>query len=219
MYLPYLVIDTSSPNINVAIFANNSCLGLLNTASFSTMPSTYMVPEITAMLKKHNMNFPDLKFVGVINGPGYFTSLRLGLTYAKMLHLSLNIPIVTVNTLDGLAQEGAIYNNTGFMIAAFNIGKEGAVIGIYDQKLHLIKDQFYLGASEIDKIESIQALRASEKIVVLGNKQYMIQSAQLKLLYKPEIQYPSISIVANLALQKYNNKDFTEHLNTIYVGS
>lgn len=44
-----------------------------------------------------------IKFITISHGPGYFTSLRAGFSFAKALWFKSKIPFVGVNTLDALA--------------------------------------------------------------------------------------------------------------------
>ena len=57
---------------------------------------------------KHLMDSPqgqNIAAIAISNGPGMFTSLRVGLSLAKGISLVKNIPVVAVNTLDVIGVE------------------------------------------------------------------------------------------------------------------
>lgn len=77
-------------------------------------------PESADMNQRHNEMLPglvntafskspytkrDLDFVAISEGPGSFTGLRVGMSFAKGIAMALKVPLVPVNTLDALALE------------------------------------------------------------------------------------------------------------------
>ncbi len=63
--------------------------------------------EITLMIDKclteASLNMTDLSAVAISNGPGSYTSLRVGASTAKGICYALNIPMIAVDTLQSLA--------------------------------------------------------------------------------------------------------------------
>jgi tRNA threonylcarbamoyladenosine biosynthesis protein TsaB len=55
------------------------------------------------VMAEAGMKFVDLTRIAVTVGPGSFTGLRVGLSFAKGLATALSIPCVGVNTLEALA--------------------------------------------------------------------------------------------------------------------
>lgn len=58
--------------------------------------------DIPYFLKKRNVRPEEIVGIGVSIGPGSFTGLRVGLSFATALSLSLNIPIKGIITLEGM---------------------------------------------------------------------------------------------------------------------
>ena len=56
-----------------------------------------IVPVVDAALKKAGVNLSQLDAIAVTTGPGLMGSLLVGLSFAKSLALSLNIPLIEVN--------------------------------------------------------------------------------------------------------------------------
>ena len=51
------------------------------------------MPLIEKLLKKHGLEYKDLKRIGVETGPGSFTGLKVGVSVANALGFSLGIPV------------------------------------------------------------------------------------------------------------------------------
>ncbi len=52
----------------------------------------------------------DLSAVAIASGPGSYTGLRIGATTAQGLCYALNIPLISVNTLEAMAHGMSSYN-------------------------------------------------------------------------------------------------------------
>jgi tRNA threonylcarbamoyladenosine biosynthesis protein TsaB len=59
---------------------------------------------IDKMIKDAGCTMQDIKAVAVSNGPGSYTGLRIGLSAAKGLCYALQIPLITVGTLQMMVQ-------------------------------------------------------------------------------------------------------------------
>ena len=60
---------------------------------------------IDEILKENNVEPSDLSAIAVSKGPGSYTGLRIGVSAAKGLCFSLDIPLISVPTLESLAQQ------------------------------------------------------------------------------------------------------------------
>ena len=94
--------------------------------------SEYIFPSIVRVI-----DGIKLDEIVVVNGPGSFTGVRLGVTIAKTLAYTLNIPIKTVTALECMA----ISNNT-YKVAFSD--SNGYYVGNFDESFNLIEDYTYL---------------------------------------------------------------------------
>ena len=65
--------------------------------------SSYALKEIDTMLKQSHLEPNDIDKIIVVNGPGSFTGIRVGVTIAKTYAYSLKKEIVTISSLEAMA--------------------------------------------------------------------------------------------------------------------
>lgn len=97
-----LNIDTALETASVSLSESGNVLH----SSVSEDPkdhAAWMHTAIGGLVHENSYTFNDLKAVAVSIGPGSYTGLRAGLSAAKGFCFALNIPLVTVGTLEILA--------------------------------------------------------------------------------------------------------------------
>lgn len=102
--------------------------------------------KIIMPLIKKFLNNEKPESIVVVNGPGSFTGVRLGVTIAKTLAYTLEIPIKTVTSLECLA--ASVDENE--KIVAFS-DKNGYYIGIFEKNNKLIGNYEYLSNLAMQK--------------------------------------------------------------------
>ncbi len=65
--------------------------------------AAYLHTAIHKILQENDISINQLKAIGVTNGPGSYTGIRVGLATAKGLCYALKIPLITFNTLEVMA--------------------------------------------------------------------------------------------------------------------
>lgn len=123
-----LAIDTSNQVLGVSILKNNHLVGEFT----SNVPKTHslrLMPAIVQLMKELNMNPSDLDKIAVAKGPGSYTGVRIGVTTAKTVAWSLNIPVVGVSSLEVLAYQGKFFN--GCVCPFFDARRETVFTGLY----------------------------------------------------------------------------------------
>jgi tRNA threonylcarbamoyladenosine biosynthesis protein TsaB len=97
-----LGIETSTHCGSVAILEDERILGELFLNNGPTH-SEKLLPMIDLLLREIGVDKRELGGISVVSGPGSFTALRIGISSAKGLALSLGIPVVGVSSLEVLA--------------------------------------------------------------------------------------------------------------------
>lgn len=94
-----LFIDTHDMDIVIALFKDGKALDT-NIKKSERQHSDYTMPMIKEIIERNNITVHNLNEILVINGPGSFTGVRLGVTIAKTLAYTLNIPIKSISTME-----------------------------------------------------------------------------------------------------------------------
>ncbi|MCL5245757.1 tRNA (adenosine(37)-N6)-threonylcarbamoyltransferase complex dimerization subunit type 1 TsaB [Cellulophaga sp. 20_2_10] len=100
-----LNIETATTNCSVSVAKEGEMLGLkeYNSASFSHAEQLHIF--ITEVLEMASLTLADLNAIAVSKGPGSYTGLRIGVSAAKGLCFSLDVPLIAVATLNSLAHQ------------------------------------------------------------------------------------------------------------------
>ncbi len=94
-----LFIDTHGEKILLAIYQEEK-LCFKKEGSESQNHSTICMPLLTDLLAEANLLIQDIDDIIVVNGPGSFTGVRIGITIGKTLAFTLKIPIRTMTSLE-----------------------------------------------------------------------------------------------------------------------
>ena len=65
--------------------------------------ASFLEPAIQSLFEHAGIQMHELDAVAVVNGPGSYTGLRVGLSSAKALCYAFNKPLLLLNTLDVMA--------------------------------------------------------------------------------------------------------------------
>jgi len=99
------------------------------------------------------VKFADLTRIAVTVGPGSFTGLRVGLSFAKGLATALSIPCVGVNSLEALA-------------ASADAG--GLVAGVLDAKMGQVYLQVFDDGRTLMEPEALEVAAAIARLAAIG---------------------------------------------------
>jgi tRNA threonylcarbamoyladenosine biosynthesis protein TsaB len=222
-------IDTSTFTGGIALIDNGQIVSEFN-AYVTRRNSEGLMGVLDRMLKDLDWNTKDLEGIAVSVGPGSFTGTRIGVTMAKVLGYSLNIPISAVITLDAVAANvpfmkipvcplicarrnivyNAVYNIDGSDIqraAEYSVGK-------IDEVINNIKEKGYIYNSEDCKIMFLGDGAVRHKQFIQEN---LMEQA---VIGPPWYLGPKPSVVAIMGQSKINAGDITDPRDLVpfYMG-
>src|SRR3984957_9226749 len=95
--------------------------------------SASLMPEIAALLEKQKATLHDVEAIVVVNGPGSFTGIRVGVSTAKGLAEGAGIPLIAVSRLALLAGSSGLPH----VLAAIDAGRGEYYVGEYQNGQNL----------------------------------------------------------------------------------
>jgi len=124
-----LAIDTATQIAGIALYDQHG-LHAEQTWRTSDNHTVELMPYIVRACEQQGLAPADLVAVAVSQGPGSFTGLRVGLSIAKGLALSLNIPVLGIPTLDATAYAHA--RESLPVCAVLPAGRGRWCVGLYE---------------------------------------------------------------------------------------
>ena len=97
-----LYIDTSSADVSISLLDGTQELRTIN-ENIPNKHSIYTVSYINKVLTDTNTPPEEIQKIYVVNGPGSFTGIRIGVTIAKTFAYLRNIKVVPISTLKALS--------------------------------------------------------------------------------------------------------------------
>jgi len=203
-----LGIESSSRKLSV---------GLMKEESFSELHSEKIndtansLPQLSKkIINNASLSFEDLDTICISAGPGSFTGLRVGMSYAKGIAMALDIPIVPVSTFDSLA-----YNNSSKELSTL-IYSHGNTFYICEYSLN---NGILLKSSEPKSILKEDVLELSNNIVLNGPMNIFedLKAHNLKIEFK-ELSVNNIIKIAHQNFKLLKTKSL-DNLVPEYVGN
>ncbi|WP_100334206.1 tRNA (adenosine(37)-N6)-threonylcarbamoyltransferase complex dimerization subunit type 1 TsaB [Bacillus alkalisoli] len=159
-----LAIDTSTYVLGIAIVDNEKVVGELIT-NLKKNHSLRAMPAVEQLMKECGITPKDLDRIVVANGPGSYTGVRLGVTIAKTLAWSLNIPLVGVSSLQLLAANGRYF--PGVICPIMDARRGQVFTGLYEwENDRLVTKREDINILLTDWLEEIKML--NKKVLFIG---------------------------------------------------
>ena len=126
-----LVIDTCGETGTVALVQTD---GAVSNVSSATLPgrtaSEMLIATIRNLTVERKMPLQTLNGVAVVNGPGSFTGVRVGVSAAKGLCEALSLPLIAISRLAVLAQAAEV-SESSHIQAVLDAGRGEFYAGLY----------------------------------------------------------------------------------------
>lgn len=135
-----LYIDTTSNYLYSALLLNDKITGEIREDLGKDL-SVFTLDKIKQMLESNNLTPSDIDKILVVNGPGSFTGIRIGVTIAKTLAHSLNKPVTTISSLEAMAISSN--QESAFKIPIIDARRGFVYAAIYDSEYNpVLKDKY-----------------------------------------------------------------------------
>ncbi|MCM4158376.1 tRNA (adenosine(37)-N6)-threonylcarbamoyltransferase complex dimerization subunit type 1 TsaB [Antarcticibacterium flavum] len=204
-----LCLETASTNCSVAIGREGEILGLKEDYSKNFSHAERLHIFIEEILKENNLTFKDLDAIAISEGPGSYTGLRIGVSAAKGLCYSLELPLIAVPTLTSLASQVKVDDETNneFVIPMMDARRMEVYTAVYDAggnqiepvSAKILDENSYTSYLEKGKVHFIgSGVEKFEKICSHPNANFIRE------------KLPSAKEMVKIAAMRYKNSDLED---------
>ena len=126
--MTFFYIDTSSSYLYTAIVKDNKIINEKKELLGHDL-SIYTQDIVSKLFDEVNLKPNDIDKIIVVNGPGSFTGIRIGVTLAKIYAFSLNKKITTITSLEAMSKS---IKTDGIIVPIIDARRNSCYAAIYD---------------------------------------------------------------------------------------
>jgi tRNA threonylcarbamoyladenosine biosynthesis protein TsaB len=123
-----LAIDTATQIMSVALYDGQSLLAE-QTWNTHNNHTTELAPSVRALFARAELTMDALTAVAVSTGPGSYSGLRVGVSFAKALASARHLPLIGMSSLDTVAAGTPNYG--GGLIVVLQAGRGRLIVKTY----------------------------------------------------------------------------------------
>lgn len=132
-----LFIDTSLADVSIALLKDNKILSTIHN-NIPGEHSIYVTKYIEEILNNNKVSPKEVDEIIIINGPGSFTGIRIGVTIAKIFAYIEKIRIVSMTSL----KARVIGKKGEYLLSTIDAKHNNYYIGLYDKEYNKITEEF-----------------------------------------------------------------------------
>ncbi len=160
-----LCIDSSVSIASVALAKGKKILGKKICVE-QKQHASFLQPAIKELLNESTISMNDLSAIAVTNGPGSYTGLRVSMASAKGLCYALNIPLITLGTLDVMAVAAKEQlQSTDYLCPLIDARRMEVFTALYNRELKTLLTPLAMILTE----HSFAEILSEKKIAFFGN--------------------------------------------------
>ncbi|MDL5513864.1 tRNA (adenosine(37)-N6)-threonylcarbamoyltransferase complex dimerization subunit type 1 TsaB [Arenibacter sp. M-2] len=198
-----LNLETATTNCSVGIAKNGEIISMREDNSPNYSHSEQLHIFIEEALKGASLTFKDISAIAVSKGPGSYTGLRIGVSAAKGLCFSLDLPLISVSTLESLAKQGYA-KGYDFIIPLLDARRMEVYSAVFNAEGSNIRET----RAEIINEDSFLEYAQNGSVLLIGDGAEKCR----ELLDHPNFSYhsawPTVSGMGELSYKKFKANDF-----------
>jgi len=167
-----LYIDTSSNYLYTGVVEDNQLLGQVKEQLDKDL-SIFTLPKIKEMMDKMNIIPNDIDQIMVVDGPGSFTGIRIGMTVAKTYAWALNKKLITISSLEAMSTMAAPLEQFDYLVPIIDARRDYVYSGIYNKDGEVILENAHRKIEvlqrELDKLAKEYVIITNQEVNVKGN--------------------------------------------------
>lgn len=151
-----LFLDSSDRKVIVALLSGGKLIDSIIEENDNHLSEKFL-PMIERIIAKNQLQIDNIDAIYVINGPGSFTGVRVGVTTAKVMAWGLKKRIIPISELALLA---TTLTNKKYIVPYIDARRNAVYAGIYDKNLNSVMADAYISIDDlmkkIDHIEDVE---------------------------------------------------------------
>lgn len=203
-----LSLETSTKVCSIALHKENQLVSS-TIIKVDKSHSKVIIPFIEGVLKFSGFTISDVDAVAVSKGPGSYTGLRIGVSTAKGLCLSIDKPLIAINTLRSMAFEINKCNFGKYLVCPMIDARRMEVYcSLFDSDNKILEET---QAIVVDS-NSFQDYFSDNKIIFFGDgaaKCLSLFSGNKNAVFIEDV-FPSAINIGYLAFDKLKNGEFED---------
>ncbi len=201
-----LNLETATTNCSVSVAKDGKVIYLKEHNSSNYSHAEQLHVFIEDALKEASLSINNINAIAVSKGPGSYTGLRIGVSAAKGLCFSLDIPLISIPTLESMAHQVSLQENT-VVVPVLDARRMEVYSTVFDASYTEIRET----QAEIINENSFLEFAKKGKVVIAGNGAEKCKET----LTHPNFIFntgvvPSAKEMAKLSFKKYQNKEFED---------
>ncbi|MGC6432476.1 MAG: tRNA (adenosine(37)-N6)-threonylcarbamoyltransferase complex dimerization subunit type 1 TsaB [Jejuia sp.] len=197
-----LNLETATTNCSVSLSKNGKTIALKEDSRNGYSHAEKLHMFIDAIIKEASLSRSQIDAIAVSKGPGSYTGLRIGVSAAKGLCFALDKPLISLPTLDILAQQVLI--EEGVIIPMLDARRMEVYSAIYDANHHQIRET----QAQILDEDAFSEYLNNGKVHFIGSgvdKMKVIINHPNAVFIEDKL--PSANEMSTLAFEKYKISD------------
>lgn len=201
-----LNLETATTNCSVSIAKDGSTLAIKehNTPNYSHSEQLHVF--IQEVLVEASISLSELDAIAISKGPGSYTGLRIGVSAAKGLCFSLDIPLISIATLKSMATQSSS-NEVDYIIPLLDARRMEVYSRVFDTQFNEIRET----RAEIIDENSFSKYLKKGKVLLVGSGAAKCKDvlANVNVLYNLSA-VPSSKEISPLSFAKFEAQDFED---------
>lgn len=201
-----LCIETSTTNCSVALVKDAKVIRLKEDYDSNYSHAERLHTFINDVVKDEGLSLKDLSAVSISKGPGSYTGLRIGVSAAKGLCFALDIPLISVPTLQSLALQVPKVKDS-YIVSMIDARRMEVYSAVFSDSYKEIRET----KAEILTDSSFKEYLNKGKVYFIGNGvEKFLGICPEKNAVFIQGKLPSANEMAELSCSKFLKKDFED---------
>lgn len=177
-----LYLDTSSSFLYTGIIDNDKVITEIKEKLDKDL-SKFALLKVSQMFEENNISADEINKIIVVNGPGSFTGVRIGLTIAKTFAWARKIPIIPISSLEAMALSHC-NEKTKYLVPAIDARRNFVFASIYDNENNsFIMNEQYINLTTLEAVLE----NMPNSITYISNDDLNVKYSVSK--YNPDIKF------------------------------